>query len=93
MNKVGSREFKNRMGRYLSAVRNGQTLVITDRGQPVAKLSPPDSNLPSEQNIETVLRRLEEQGLVRLAKRPMSRFRAAPSRGKSAAHMILEDRR
>lgn len=93
MNKVGSREFKNRMGRYLSAVRNGQTLVITDRGQPVAKLSPPDDNLPSEQNIETVLRRLEEQGLVRLAKRPMGRFRAVPSRGKSAALMILEDRR
>ena len=32
MRKVGSREFKNRMGRYLSAVRNGQSLLITDRG-------------------------------------------------------------
>jgi prevent-host-death family protein len=91
VDKVGSREFKNRMGRYLSAVRNGQTLVITDRGQPVAKLSPPD--LRSEQSIETVLKRLEEQGLIRLAKRPMKKFRSVPSRGKSAARMILEDRR
>lgn len=37
--RLGSREFKKRMGRYLSEVRKG---LITDRGQPVAKVSPPE---------------------------------------------------
>jgi len=39
MQRVGTREFKNRQSRYLRAVRAGQTLVITARGKAVAKLS------------------------------------------------------
>jgi prevent-host-death family protein len=93
MHKVGSREFKNRMGRYLLAVRKGQSLLITDRGEPVAKVSPPDAPEAAEESLETLLRRLEEQGLIRLAKRPMRKVRPVPSRGKSAARMVIEDRR
>lgn len=40
MRRVGTREFKNRLGRYLRAVREGQTFVITARGKAVAKGSP-----------------------------------------------------
>ncbi|MGH9483962.1 MAG: type II toxin-antitoxin system Phd/YefM family antitoxin, partial [Terriglobales bacterium] len=37
---VGARELKNRLGKYLSQVRQGATLVITERGEPVAELRP-----------------------------------------------------
>lgn len=40
MRRVGCREFKNRMGKYLHTVRQGQTLIITDRGRPIAQLGP-----------------------------------------------------
>ncbi len=37
---VGSRELKARLGTYLRQVREGATLVVTDRGRPVAELRP-----------------------------------------------------
>jgi prevent-host-death family protein len=93
MRKVGSREFKNRLGQYLAAVRKGQTLLITDRGQPVAKLSPPDAEGDPVDSLEARLKELEAQGFIRLPKRPMKSFKAIPSRGKLASDMIIEDRR
>ena len=93
MRRVGSREFKNRLGRYLSAVRKGQSLLITDRGHPVAKVSPPDREENPEESLQDRLRELEAQGLIRLAKRPMRSFKAVASRGKSASQMLIEDRR
>jgi prevent-host-death family protein len=93
MRKVGSREFKNRLGQYLAAVRKGQSLLITDRGRPVAKLSPPDAEETAADPLRARLLELEAQGLIRLAKRPMRSFKAVPSRGKSASEMIIEDRR
>jgi antitoxin (DNA-binding transcriptional repressor) of toxin-antitoxin stability system len=94
MRKVGSREFKNRMGRYLSAIRNGQSLLITDRGKLVAKVSRPDAQEAGpEKSLNERLSELEAQGKIRLAKRPLKNFRAVASKGKSASQMLIEDRR
>lgn len=93
MRKVGSREFKNRLGRYLAAVRKGQSLLITDRGRPVAKLIPADSEEAPEDPLRARLLELEAQGLIRLPKRPIKDFKPVPSRGKLASEMIIEDRR
>ena len=93
MQRVGSREFKNRLGRYLLAVRKGQTLLVTDRGKPVAKVSPPDENGDRELTFSDVLKKLELEGKIRLPKRPLGKFRAVPTRGKPASEMIIEDRR
>jgi prevent-host-death family protein len=92
MRKVGSREFKNRLGQYLAAVRKGQSILITDRGKPVAKVSPPDVEETLTDSLRTHLLELEAKGLIRLPKRPMRSFKAVPSRGKSASEMIIEDR-
>ena len=35
---VGVRELKQRLGKYLELVRQGETIVITDRGRPVARI-------------------------------------------------------
>jgi prevent-host-death family protein len=93
MKTVGSREFKNRMGRYMKAVRQGQSLLLTERGKPVAKVVPPDPEPDSELTLMDVLKRLEAEGKIRLAKHPLSKFRPISSRGKSASEMIIEDRR
>ncbi len=93
MKTVGSREFKNRMGRYMKAVRRGQSLLLTERGKPVAKIVPPDPEPTAEPTVMEVLKKLEAEGKIRLAKRPLSKFRPVPSRGKPASRMILEDRR
>jgi hypothetical protein len=45
-----------------------------------------------EESLEAKLKSLEKQGLIRLAKQPMGKFRPIPSRGKAAAKMTLEDR-
>lgn len=39
-NVVGARELKTRLGTYLQRVREGRTLVVTDRGEPIAELRP-----------------------------------------------------
>jgi prevent-host-death family protein len=95
MQKVGSRELKNRLGRYLSAVRKGQSLLITDRGRTVAKLSPPDPQEEQEKDQTLqVLESLEKQGLIKIGRKPFRKIRPLRGRGgKSASEMIIEDRR
>jgi prevent-host-death family protein len=95
MVKVGSREFKNRMGRYLRAVRQGKTLIVTDRGKAVAKISPPDAESEPEPTVtlDEIFKKAEADGLIRLGKRPLKKFKALPSTGKPASEMIIEDRR
>ncbi len=86
-NLVGARELKTRLGTYLRRVRQGHTLVITYRGQPVAELRPLDSGL------EAVLAALSASGLVtRPRAHSLLPFRPIKSRGRSAESAVLEDR-
>lgn len=41
MKAVGIRELKNRLSEYLRAVRQGERVLITDRGQVIAELRQP----------------------------------------------------
>ena len=88
---VGARELKTRLGTYLQEVRQGRTLVVTDRGTPVAELRPLSSRSSPE---ETTIARLKAKGAVtRLEHRPLAPFQPVPSRGRSASDAIIEDRR
>jgi prevent-host-death family protein len=40
MDEVGVRDLKASLSRYLGRVRAGETIVVTDRGRPVARLVP-----------------------------------------------------
>ncbi len=40
MESVGIRELKNRLSHYLHAVRRGESVIVTARGEPVARLVP-----------------------------------------------------
>jgi prevent-host-death family protein len=92
MQRVGTREFKNRLSRCLRAVRAGQTLVITARGKAVAKLSPTGEEQSDQNSLRERLEELEARGLIRHGRGRLSKFRAVKSRGKSASEMIIEGR-
>jgi antitoxin (DNA-binding transcriptional repressor) of toxin-antitoxin stability system len=86
---VGARELKVRLGSYLRRVRQGQTLVVTDRGRPVAELRP----MPRG-GRDAVLARLEAEGVVtRPTKRALAPFRPIELEKVAAlSDAVLEDR-
>lgn len=59
---VGVRDLKNNLSRYLDRVREGEEVIVTDRGRPVARLSALD-------HATDRLAELVAAGVVRPAKR------------------------
>jgi len=52
MKTVGVRELKNRLSEYIRQARSGEGVLVTDRGQVVAELTPPghgatDASVPA----------------------------------------------
>ena len=87
---VGAREFKTRLGTYLRQVREGRTLTITDRGRPIAKVTPVDM---TGQSIAARLERLRAEGVVTGAGRPLPRVPAAiTGRGGLFSETLTDDR-
>ena len=88
-NVVGARELKVRLGRYLRRVRQGQRLIVTDRGQPVAELRP----IGGEAGIDSTLAEPEARGVVaRPSRKRLAPFRLIESRGCELSAAVVEDR-
>ena len=88
-NVVGARELKTRLGTYLQRVRDGSTLVVTDRGEPVAELRP----LSSDASLPATLLRLSTKATVTLPTHgTLTGFRPIRSRGQSVTDAVREDR-
>jgi len=86
---VGARELKTRLGTYLRHVRQGQTVLVTDRGEPIAEIRP----LPPETSMPAALLRLSGRRAVTLpARTSMKVFRPIQSRGRPLSDAIIEDR-
>ena len=92
MRTVGSRELKNRLGRYLGLVGKGETIIVTDRGKPVARLVPPTPEREDAVGLDEILKKLEAEGHLRLGTRPFRRFKPIRTKGKPASKIVLEDR-
>lgn len=58
---VGIREAQMRLSKYLKMVRQGQEVILTDRGRPVGKIVPVHS---TELSLQERILRLTEQGLL-----------------------------
>lgn len=87
--KVGVRELKTRLGGYLQQVRQGRTLIITDRGEPVAELKP----LAHSDAEDAGLEQLQALGAVtRVENRPLAAFSPVRGRGAAVSEAILDDR-
>ncbi len=92
MKKASITEAKNRLSALLDAVRHGQTVLILDRGIPVARLEP----VAGEEDSEGRLARLERQGILRRGlshARQVVRKPLKTKKGVSLLQAVLEERR
>jgi prevent-host-death family protein len=64
--KVGIRELRLNLSRYVARARTGTEVIVTDHGRPVARLGPIDED-------EVVYARLVSEGLITPAKQSKSR--------------------
>lgn len=88
--RVGSRELKTRLGTYLRKVRRGATLVVTDRGEPVAELCPVAHGVAPE---DAGLAKLEALGAVtRSTQARLVSLRPVRSKGRPASQAVIEGR-
>jgi antitoxin (DNA-binding transcriptional repressor) of toxin-antitoxin stability system len=64
MKAVGIRELKDRLSEYLRLVRNGEEILVTDRGEVVAELRQPSPRvaLPYPALLEVVRKRRARVG-------------------------------
>lgn len=89
MTPVGVRVLKNQLSRYLKRVQAGERMVVTDRGKPVAILSPPVAT-ETDRRIEAMLR----EGLARWGGgKPKGSRRPPRVKGPSVAQAVIEGRR
>ncbi len=87
---------KNQLSALIDQVRHGETVIITDRGRPVARLVSALTGAPDD--VEGRLARLERRGGLRRATTPPPRMlirKRLPKTGKPAGVVdaLLEERR
>jgi prevent-host-death family protein len=87
--RVGARELKTRLGTYLSRVRRGERLIVTDRHQPVAELRRIETTPASRANR---LAKLAALGCVTPASRKLGRFTPIGVTGGPVADTLLRER-
>jgi prevent-host-death family protein len=88
-------EAKNRLSALIDRVKDGETVVIVDRGTPVARL---ESAVAGGTDPEGRIARLERAGAVRAARTPpASAVLSTPppraARGASAVGVLIDERR
>lgn len=90
MKKVGVRQLRDQFTTYLKRVRQGEEIIVTERGVPLAVLKP----LHAAPSLEGALAALEAEGLVRLPERwkPL-RPRRAHLTGATLTALVLKERR
>lgn len=86
---VGVRELKARLSEYLRQVKNGNTVVITEHGRPVGRLTP--LGLSAEERMQGMVEagRAEWNGKRLKPIQPVARTK----KGYSVAEALIDDRR
>lgn len=90
---VGVKELKNRLTQYLRRVKQGEEVIVTERGRPVALiLSIQAVERPA--SLEARLAGLAARGAVTLpTRRPLRCVRSVRVAGPPVSRLILDDRR
>ena len=88
-------ETKNNLSALIDQVRHGETILVLDRGRPVARI---ESAVTGPVDAEGRLARLERKGIVRRATAPMPRellMQPPPATrdGSSVLELLLEERK
>ena len=90
--RIGLREANQRFSQTIKAVRAGKEVILTDRGHPIAVITP----IPDKGGRDAMLQTMAEQGLIAVAARkgpmPTPRWRPAKVKGKPVSQTIIDDR-
>jgi prevent-host-death family protein len=93
MSTVGVKQLKNRLTEYLRHTKEGEEVIVTERGTPIALIQPIKSAHKAASR-EARLARLAAQGAVKLpTQKPLKRIRLVKVSGKPTSKIIAEDRR
>ena len=86
---IGARELKMRLGSYLRQVQEGTTIVVTERGRPVAELRPVPVGKSEE---EARLDELAALGVLHRGAGALSPYAPVRLSGKPLSQTLLDDR-
>jgi prevent-host-death family protein len=86
---IGVRELKAQLSQLLKRVESGSRVTITDRGRPIALLSP----VQQQANAGWAWRMVKEGKATWSGGKPRGLTPPVPARGKPSSQMIVEDRR
>ena len=93
MSTVGVKELKNRLTQYLRRTKQGEEVIVTERGTPIALIQP-IRGASKAVSREAMLAALAAQGAVVLPIRKLlKRVRMVKVAGKPISKTIAEDRR
>ena len=84
---VGVRDLKNNLSRYLERVHEGEDVIVTDRGRPVARLGPVDG--PTDRLAALVAAGIVRPPVSTVRRRPDRRIKAIGS----VSDLVAEQRR
>ena len=65
MKKAGIADLKNNLSRYLDQVKSGESILVLDRNQPIARIVPLQNGVKGAVAEDDRLARLERKGLIR----------------------------
>jgi len=82
---VGVRELRDNLSRYLDRVRDGEEVVVTDRGRAIARVLPIGA--------DRVLDRLIASGVVTRARNPARRRRRPRDTSGPVSDLVADQRR
>ena len=88
---AGIKELKNNLSSYLTRVKSGEEVIITDRGKIFARIVKEEA---SNKSIRASLAPLIVKGLIKLPGREINKRNLSPIQvpGKPVSDMVLEDR-
>ncbi len=94
MHYVGVRELKNRLTYYLKLTKEGDNIIVTERGKPLAILHTVD-RVEESAGVEERIVSLAKKGLVRLpaAGARLSKEPPRKIKGEPVSKLIVEERR
>ena len=89
---AGIKKLKNNLSRYLSRVKEGEDVLITERGKAIARIIQEDHKKTS---IKQALNPLILKGIITLPSRQLNIDIPDPIElpGKPVSEMVIEDRR
>ncbi len=87
--RVGTRELKSKLSEYLRRVKNGQTIIVTERGKVVAQLS------PARQSVEERIWAMVDAGLADWDGKKLKphKPKIVNRSGRLMSDIVVEDRR